>query len=277
MSASGTWRTLISTLGMSALWGKADTGRGALMTVAAQTFRQEVFEFIEDLDHQSDPNAVMTVISRVVARFGFEGLFVSWLRASPSQPYDDLVLAAQCPCEFRAVYASRGYVRFDPNVQRALSSARPFEWSLSACESQESQEHRVREVMRFLADFGFKRGFVVPIHNADGFEAGVGMVGDKLDFPPEIKPGLHLMALYALAGASTDHNPKPRKCRRSQSVSAKCSPGRRKESRLGKSVRYCNSPKGLLRSMRRAPCRKLGASNRTHAVAIAIRHRLFEF
>ena len=70
------------------------------MTVAAQTFRQEVFEFIEDLDHQSDPNAVMAVMSRVVARFGFEGLFVSWLRASPSQPYDDLYLRPNALANF---------------------------------------------------------------------------------------------------------------------------------------------------------------------------------
>ena len=244
------------------------------MTVAAQAFGQEVFEFIEDLDHQSDPNAVMVVMSRVVARFGFEGLFVSWLRASPSQPYDDLVLAAQCPCEFRAVYASRGYVQFDPNVQRALSSARPFEWSVSACESQESQEHRVREVMRFLADFGFKRGFVVPIHNADGFEAGVGMVGDKLDFPPEIKPGLHLMALYAFERVRqlvvTTAEEMPSLTKREREVLAWSAQGK-SAWEIGEILQLT---KRTVDEHAQTAMRKLGASNRTHAVAIAIRHQL---
>jgi hypothetical protein len=76
------------------------------MTKAAQAFGREAFEFIENLDRQPSPDAVIQAMSRAVARFGFEGLFVSWLQAPANQPFDDIVLAAQCPSEFRAVYAS---------------------------------------------------------------------------------------------------------------------------------------------------------------------------
>jgi LuxR family quorum sensing-dependent transcriptional regulator len=243
------------------------------MTRAAQTFGREVFEFIENLDHQSSPDAVIEAMSRMVARFGFEGLFVSWLRAPPNQPFDDLLLAAQCPSEFRAVYASRGYVRFDPNVRRALSSVRPFEWILS---TSESRERRVREVMRFLADFGFKRGFVVPIHSAGGLEAGVGMVGDKLDFPAETKPGLHLMALYTFDRVRqlvvTEAEELPSLTRREREVLAWSAQGK-SAWEIGEILHLT---KRTVDEHAWTAMRKLGAANRTHAVAIAIRRRLFE-
>ena len=111
--------------------------------------------------------------------------------------------------------------------------------------------------MRFLADFGFKRGFVVPIHSAGGLEAGVGMVGDKLDFPAETKPGLHLMALYTFDRVRqlvvTEAEELPSLTRGER----RCSPGRPKESRLGKSARYCTSPKGLLTNTRGPLCASL--------------------
>src|SRR5262245_19093181 len=125
------------------------------MTKASRAFGRAAFEFIENLDRQPSPDAVIQATSRAVARVGFEGLFVSWLRAPANQPVGDLILAAQCPSEFRAVYASRGYIKFDPYVRCALSSDRPFEWNQS---SGESRDRRVREVMRYLAYFGFKRG-----------------------------------------------------------------------------------------------------------------------
>jgi hypothetical protein len=64
------------------------------MTKAAQAFGREAFEFIENLDRQPNPDAVIQAMSRAVGRFGFEGLFVSWLRAPSNQPFDDVVLAA---------------------------------------------------------------------------------------------------------------------------------------------------------------------------------------
>ena len=243
------------------------------MTKAAQTFGREAFEFIENLDRQPNPDGVIQAMSRAVARFGFEGLFVSWLRAPSNQPFDDIVLAAQCPSEFRAVYASRGYVRFDPNVRRALSSDRPFEWNLS---SGESRERRVREVMRFLADFGFKRGFVVPIHTAGRLEAGVGMVGDKLDFPAGTKPGLHVMALYAFDRicqlVATEAEEMPSLTKREREVLAWSAQGK-SAWEIGELLQLT---KRTVDEHARTAMRKLGAANRTHAVAIAIRRRLFE-
>ena len=59
------------------------------------------------------------------------------------------------------------------------------------------------EIMSLLEDFGITQGFVIPIHSPDGYEGAVGMVGDKLDLSGETKPGIHLMAVYAVAGRRT--------------------------------------------------------------------------
>jgi LuxR family quorum sensing-dependent transcriptional regulator len=247
---------------------------GVRMANTAQAFGQEALDFIEDLDRLSSADAVAEAMIGVVARFGFEGLIIAGLRPEPGQGFEDLVLAAKCPADFRAVYESRDYIRFDPNVRRALRSIHPFEWSTS--DYGEEAGPRVAEIMRFLADFGYLRGFVVPIRGPFGYEAGVWMAGAKLDLTTKTKPSIHLMALYAFERlrqlALAEFEEKPPLTGREREVLAWSAEGK-SASEIGEILSVA---KRTVDEHTQTAMRKLGAANRTQAVAIAIRHRLFE-
>ncbi len=243
------------------------------MRIKAKAFGQEAFEFAEGVDRLEAPGDVIEALHRVVARFGFEGLFVGGIRADPNQSVTDLVIAAQCPAEFLEVYASRDYVRFDPTLQRALRSARPFEWTASR---YDKEEPRLVGLVQLLADFRFSRGFIVPIHGPGGCEAGVGLAGEDIDLTTKTKPSIQLRALYAFERirqlASAKFEEKSPLTRREREVLAWSAQGK-SASEIGEIL---NVDKRTVDEHAQTALRKLGATNRTQAVALAIRYRLFE-
>ncbi len=236
-------------------------------------FGQETFDFIEQLDGFSSADGVAEAMHRIIARFGFEGLFFAGLQPKPGQSFDDLILAARCPAEFRSLYVSRGYIHFDDNVRRAQRSTQAFEWTSRP--NVEDKEDRMREINGLLADFAFLRGLIVPLHGPGGFVAGVALAGAKVELSAENQPRLHLLSLYAfdrIHQLATKHEAKPKLTAREREVLA--------WSAQGKSAWEIGEILGLSKRTvdehAKTAMRKLGATNRTQAVAMAIRHRLFD-
>jgi LuxR family transcriptional regulator, quorum-sensing system regulator BjaR1 len=165
------------------------------MVAKVNSFGQEAPDFIEGLDELDSPDTVLEAMQDEISRFGFEWLAFTGILPKPGETMDDLILAHHSPDGLHDVYASRNYVRIDPNVRRALRSSRPFDWTWE----DYGDEHgpRSTEVMRVLAEFTLQRGFFVPVHGAGGYEAAVAIAGTDVDLPGEAKPGLHLMSLYA--------------------------------------------------------------------------------
>ncbi len=244
------------------------------MTVSAPDFGREAFEFIEELDALSSPDAVAEAMKRITARFGFAGLFIGGHKGHPRLSFNELLLATKCPPEFQAVYHRKGYIREDPTFKRCLRSSQPFAFDTSCYGEQDGP--RVPEIMSLLEDFRLSQGFIIPIHGPDGYEGAVGMVGDQLDLSGATKSGLHLMALYAVdrlrelvLGAFES---KPGLTAREREVLAWSAQGKTAWE-IGEIL---NIAKRTVDEHAQTAMRKLGATNRTQAVAIAIRKRLFD-
>ena len=244
------------------------------MVAKVNCFGQEAFDFVEGLDELDSPDTVLEAMQDEISCFGFEWLAFTGILPKPGETMDDLVLVHRSPDGFHDIYTSRNYVRVDPNIRRALGSSSPFDWT---CEDY-GDEHGPRsiEVMQVLADFNLQRGFFVPVHGAGGYEAAVAMAGADVDLPGDAKPGLHLMSIYAfervrqLLGGSPQG--KPPLTPREREVLA--------WSAQGKSAweigTILSVGKRTVDEHAQTAMRKLGAANRTQAVAIALRHRLFD-
>ena len=236
-------------------------------------FGQETFDFIGQLDGFSSADEVAGAMHRIVARFGFDGLFFAGLQPKPGQSFEDLILAARCPAEFRAVYVSRDYVNFDDNVRRARLSTQAFEWTSTP--KVENKESRMREINALLADFAFIRGLIVPLHGPGGFVAGVALAGAKVDLSERTKPGLHLLSLYAfdrIRQFAAKPETRPKLTAREREVLAWSAQGK-SAWEIGEIL---NIAKRTVDEHVQTAIRKLGAANRTQAVVIAIRERLFD-
>ncbi len=248
--------------------------RDAPMPAPAPNFGRQAFEFIDELDRLSSAEDIAAKTGNILARFGFQFFAFTGLVTAPGQNFDDLLLAGRLPDGFRANYVDLDYGRFDPNVHRAIRSSHPYEWTWT--DYGEREGPRAAEVMRFFRDFHLNRGFIVPIHGAGGYEAGVAMAGSHVELAAEAKPGLHLMALYAferlyeLVAARSAR--KPPLTRREREVLAWSAQGKTAWE-IGEIL---NVAKRTVDEHAQTAIRKLGAANCTQAVAIAIRDRLFD-
>ncbi|MBR0778813.1 autoinducer binding domain-containing protein [Bradyrhizobium diazoefficiens] len=236
--------------------------------MSAVDYGREALDFIEGLEAHRTVPATMDALEAAFARFGFEHIIVTGL-PNPDQRFSQMVLAKRWPVEWFRLYTEKNYDRVDPVVRKCRQSVNPFEWSEAPYDPE--LEPGAAEVMRRAADFRMSRGFVVPIHGLTGYEAGVSLGGVHLDLNARSKPALHLMAMYGFERIRRLLQPEPHS-------SARLTPREREAiawASQGKSAweigEILNITQRTAEEHLATAARKLGAVNRTHAVAIAIR------
>src|ERR1700720_3964474 len=231
----------------------------------------DAFDFIAGLDALLDTNAVVAGTAKIVARYGI-GYFI--IPGLPETQFERAVLVSRWPAEFLDLYVRNDFIRFDPIARRCRRSRQPFEWT--ATEYDNDPDPRTAEVMRRAADFGLERGFIVPINTPDGFEACVSMTGSHLDLTARTKPLIHLVALYGyervrqLAGLAPAT--KPRLTPREREVLLWVAQGK-SSWEIGEILAI---GRRTVEEHAATAVRKLGAVNRSHAIAIALRNKLIE-
>jgi LuxR family quorum sensing-dependent transcriptional regulator len=133
-------------------------------------------------------------------------------------------------------------------------------------------EPRAAELMQLRADFGFGRALVVPIPGPAGSTAGVSMGGRAPELTAQSRPAIHLMALYAFdraAGLHVTPRSKPFLTEREREVLSWVAAGKSAWD-IGEIL---NIAKRTVDEYAQTATRKLGATTRTQAVALAIRDR----
>jgi LuxR family quorum sensing-dependent transcriptional regulator len=239
--------------------------------MSAVDYGREALDFIEGLEAYNRVPDAMDALEAAFGRFGFEHIIVTGL-PNPEQQFAQMVLAKRWPAEWFRIYTEKNYVRFDPVIRMCRQSVNPFEWSEAPYDAE--REPGAVEVMSRATDFRMSRGFVVPIHGLTGYEAGVSLGGVHLDLNARSKPALHLMAMYGFDRIRRLLNPRPtRRARltpREREVIAWASQGK-SAWEIGEILHITQR---TAEEHLATAARKLGAVNRTHAVAIAIRHKI---
>jgi len=234
-------------------------------------FAREVFEFIENLDRLSTVSAVMDATERVLGRYGFAHFSFSGV------PYDSdsmpgVVLAHRIPAELFKLYVARRYADIDPTMRHLRRTTEPFKW-LDVPYNAE-REPKAAELSALVTDFGLSQGFFVPIPSPAGTFGNVWMAGPKPELTARVRPALHLVALYAfdrvhrLVGRLPDQ--RPRLTAREREVLVWTAHGK-SAWEIGEILGIA---KRTVDEHAQSAFRKLGAANRTQAVAIAVRERL---
>lgn len=97
--------------------------------------------------------------------------------------------------EWSKHYIDSGYVFLDPMVQEMFRTAAPFTWADVMNRKKSSSVQN--KVMNEAGEFGLKTGFVVPVFNSNGSTGVVNVVGERAEFPDEVRRALHMASLYA--------------------------------------------------------------------------------
>jgi LuxR family quorum sensing-dependent transcriptional regulator len=239
--------------------------------MSAVDYGREALDFIEGLEAYRRVPEAMNALEAAFGRFGFETIIVTGL-PNPDQRFAQMVLAKRWPAEWFKLYTERNYDRVDPVVRMCRQSINPFEWSEAPYDA--GIEPGAAEVMNRATDFRMSRGFIVPIHGLTGYEAAVSLGGVHLDLNPRSKPALHLMAMYGfdrirhlLAPAP---GPSAQLTAREREVIAWAAQGK-SAWEIGEILHITQR---TAEEHLATAARKLGAVNRTHAVALAIRRKI---
>jgi DNA-binding CsgD family transcriptional regulator len=106
-------------------------------------------------------------------------------------------LASKLPSEWLQLYELKNYEQHDPSQRYGKRVVQPYEWKDAPYESE--REPRVFEVVCRARDFGIGNGFVVPIPGSAGNIGNFWMGGYNFQHSEQMRPLLHMMALYAFA------------------------------------------------------------------------------
>jgi len=233
------------------------------------------FEFAEEVDRLSDPDDVANSLRRIMTPFGLE-LYGFFARVpGPGERLDTIAFNKQTPglAEWLKLYDDRRYAEIDPVMRRLNQTVTPFEHD----EVSYDLDPRAVELKHGRRDFGFASGFSVPIFGSTGRNGFVSygiFKGPKPDLPAHKKRTLHLISVYAAdricSLRSAQSAPKPVLTNRQREVLTWAAAGK-SAWEMGEILKISSR---TVEEHAQQALQRLGAVNRTQAVAIAIRDRL---
>lgn len=226
------------------------------------------------LEQAVDAQGIEACLLAYAARFGLTALFAGWVPALDTTARDipSKILFQKFPTEWAARYNERDYVFRDPVVQRLQSDRNLFSWAdaYSSCPSSSD----VKLIRGEASEFGLADGLVVPIQSVDGAHAAFSFGGERPQISVEDAAALAFVTNFAAGHLLTIVS------RRKVGEHTKLTP-REVDcliwSAEGKTDWEISKILGISRSTvlkHIASAReKLGAMNKTHAVAMAIRSK----
>lgn len=248
-------------------------------TVQSSAYRHSLdntIRFIHDLDRARNVDDVSAQLLRHLSHIGAEHVIATTVPgegSAPRRPLDS-VLFHNIPAEWVAAYSARGYALRDPVIRRMKSMPAPFFWN--ELEPKFLDDPAASRVMDEGKDFGLKQGFSASLLSLDGQVVGFSLSGRNFEVNPAMRGVLALVATYSIGRAialqqeSSSQQKSIRLSTREREALQWASEGKA-DWEIGSIMSI--SEHGADKHMRSARS-KLGAMNRTQAVAEAIRRGL---
>jgi len=239
----------------------------------AVDYGREALDFIEGLEAYHRVPDAMNAIEAAFGRFGFETIIVAGL-PNPDQQFAQMVLAKRWPTEWFRIYTENNYDRVDPVVRLCRQSINPFEWSEAPYDAE--LEPGAAEVMNPRGEprRRLRRGIeqpadaVEPVHRHQMQRRLAARIEIEMD-AAERDRGL-------VAGQPVDRHDEAMRHAEvagEREVIAWASQGK-SAWEIGEILHITQR---TAEEHLATAARKLGAVNRTHAVAIAIRSKIISF
>lgn len=155
---------------------------------------QVALDFIEDIAAQSDVDAMIAEIGRVLGAFGFSSFLLTGI-PDPGRRIDGYIMLSGWDETWLDRYLSQDYVQVDPVALRLQTASDPFVWSELVAGRR--LEPAARRVMDEAASIGMRDGLCVPLYDLEGRRSVLSMAAPSIDLSPADKGILHLVAMYA--------------------------------------------------------------------------------
>ncbi|MBO0902578.1 helix-turn-helix transcriptional regulator [Jiella sonneratiae] len=154
----------------------------------------EMFRFVDCIQHLEDQDAIATELFKTVRPFGFTSYGISGL-PRPNESVEPYFLLSGWQPEWFDRYVRNDYVHFDPVIAHTTRTDAPFTWE-EACSGRKISAD-ARKVMDEATAFGMRQGLTVPIYTLGGLSAVVTFGGDRIELSGRERGALHMIAIYA--------------------------------------------------------------------------------
>jgi len=229
----------------------------------------DAFELTDSISRASDLASVSQELSSLASSFGFTAFVLASFRGdgSPTAPH---ILSTTWNEEWKARYLSRQYILNDPVVAYGAKARRPFVWS--ECLGEPGISPEGLRILQEAGSFDMSDGVYVPIYGPTGYEGTVAYAGMSVPLEEHDLKVLHIAGMYAygralnLAGEKSPREPVVSSLTRRERECLKWSAAGQTSGDIADRL-------GISRHTAdwylKEATRKLGALNRTHAVALA--------
>jgi len=241
-------------------------GPAIQLNLSIAKLRDDMWAALKAIHKAPGAQEVLDLVLDQIIQFKYRGCLFAELPL-PGQLLEDVTLGVHWPDEYLKIYREGRYEQDDPLFHRCRQALLPFVWTEHSTENETSA--RGHEFLKMAVEHGFRRGFAVPIHGPKGYAACVRLGGMEPDTSRKTRIYLRILAVQAFEKLlSLKHSRLVRTplTQREQEVLQLVA--------LGKSGQEVGTILSITKRTAdehvRNACAKLGASNRTHAVAIAI-------
>jgi LuxR family transcriptional regulator, quorum-sensing system regulator BjaR1 len=237
--------------------------------------QQFAFGAIERIASHRSSDDVLSELRNCGSIFEYENFCISGLPA-PHEKADPYVLLSGWPEQWITHYLKSDFIHVDPVIRKVRQSTMPFLWS----EAHYSADDRpAARVMNEAKAFGLSEGFAVPIISVDGAQAIVTFGAPHFDIPERHRRALHVVAIFAhsqirdIRKAGSGSKPSPRKVHLS-SREVECLRWAAAGKTAWETSEILHLSEQTVAQYMKSAAKKLGAQNKGHAIAEAMRASL---
>jgi LuxR family quorum sensing-dependent transcriptional regulator len=235
--------------------------------------RNFLFDSVERISRLNAITDLSDELVRTMGEFGFTSLGINGLPPATGGA-DPIILTEIAPTGFRDLYIHERLYLSDHICANARTAREPFSYSDAVFDRSNTREHQM--FLQALQTFEMGQGLIVPIGNTTVIPACMWLAGPRPDLDQQTVVATQLLALFA---SSKAHAIAGEVSRRSDNLTP-----REREvlawSAQGKSAWEIGEilfiSKRTVDEHAQTAMRKLGAVNRTQAVAIALMRGIFD-
>jgi LuxR family quorum sensing-dependent transcriptional regulator len=235
--------------------------------------RNLIFDTIDGISRLSSVPQVAAMFRDAATGFGFTSLGINDLPLL-GEGVNPIILTESTPDGFRECYIAERFYLVDHICARARAAREPFRYSEAPYPRTQAPNHQ--RFMQALDTFGMGKGLVVPLGRPTNIPACVWLAGEDPNLDADVNRAIQLIALFASSMVHVLSSPLgvgSHTCTltiREREVLTWAAQGK-SSWEIG---RILNITKRTVDEHTQRATRKLGAVNRTHAVAVALRDKI---
>ncbi|HTP77879.1 MAG TPA: LuxR family transcriptional regulator [Rhizomicrobium sp.] len=149
------------------------------------------FDFIEQLDGQTDIASLIQSFQALIAKFGLD-CFLVGDPTQPKVPRAGRLWASTWPADWLSHWIERNYIAVDPVINQLLMRNEPVRWH----DARQAADDLGRRILDEAGQFRLTDGFTVPVYTREGIIVGITMGGERLELGRQDETCLHLAAIY---------------------------------------------------------------------------------